>query len=141
MHRIRQDLDCVFKCRSDQHLLADCPFKKSTQGKTGHTTANQPARVNACVQAADVRYANTDTAMAEVTGRSADDCPPAVESADRPDNTGTGSAAVTDVQSCVTGLSVTSADARVRESKINAMRSAFEIYESVYQWSTPECSG
>ena len=107
-----------FKCRSDRHLLADCPFRKSTQGRTGHTTADQPARVNACVQAADVRYANTDTALAEVTGRAADDCPPAVESADRPDNTG--NAAVADVQSCVTGLPATSVDAIARES--NAMR-------------------
>ena len=65
-----------------------------------------------------MRYANTDTVLAEVTGRSADDCPPAVESADRLDNTG--SAAVADVQSCVTGLPATSSDAIARES--NAMR-------------------
>ena len=67
-----------------------------------------------------MQYTNTDTVLAEVTGRSSDDCPPAVESADRPDNTGTGSAAVADVQSCVTGLPATSADARARE--YNAMR-------------------
>ena len=76
----------------------------------------------ACKQQMCDTQTDTDTVLAdpaEVTGRSDDICPPAVESADRPDNSGTGSAAVVDVQSCVTSLPATTV---LMQERVDQMR-------------------